>query len=175
VSFELQPTLTGQRLALRPLRPDDWDALFAAAADPRIWEQHPETDRYQPDVFRRYFDSGLASGGAFAVIDRETGGVVGSTRYYGYDEAASEIEIGWTFLARQYWGKSYNGEMKSLLLDHAFRFVKRVVFLVGPSNVRSQRAMEKIGGARIGTRLARGHESVVFAIEAPAERSADEG
>jgi RimJ/RimL family protein N-acetyltransferase len=165
VAFDLQPTLTGRHLELRPLQPDDWDALYTAASDPLIWEQHPDHDRYKPDVFRRYFDGALASGGAFAVVDRRSGRIVGSTRYHDYNEAASEIEIGWTFLARDYWGGTYNREMKRLLLDHAFRFVQRVVFLVGPTNYRSQRAMEKIGGVRAGTRTnGAGRESVAFVI-----------
>ncbi len=163
--FELQPTLTGELLELRPLRADDFDALYAAASDPRIWEQHPESDRYTRDVFQRYFDGAMASGGAFLVIDRRTGSVIGSSRYHSYDEAAGEIEIGWTFLTREYWGGPYNREMKRLMLDHAFRFVERVVFLVGPTNTRSQRAMEKIGGMRAGMRAnAVGRESVVFVI-----------
>jgi N-acetyltransferase len=170
MSFELQPSLTGDRLHLRPLRPDDWDALLAAASDPQIWEQHPESDRYKPEVFRRYFDTGIASGGAFVVIDRRTGGIIGSTRYTDYDEAASEIEIGWTFLQRTYWGGEYNREMKRLLVGHALRFVRRVVFLVGPTNLRSQKAMEKIGGVRAGTRPnSVGVESVVFEITSPIE------
>jgi len=171
--FDLQPTLTGELLQLRPLRPDDFDALYAAASDPLIWEQHPESDRYTRDVFQRYFDGAIESGGAFAVIDRRTSRIIGSTRYHGYDEAASEIEIGWTFLERAYWGGAYNGEMKRLLLAHAFRFVKRVVFLVGPTNIRSQRAMEKVGGVREGIRPnAVGRESVVFVITAPVESTA---
>jgi RimJ/RimL family protein N-acetyltransferase len=163
--FDLQPTLTGELVELRPLRADDFDALYAAASDPRIWEQHPEGDRYTRNVFQRYFDSAMQSGGAFAVIDRRTRRIIGSSRFHAYKEDASEIEIGWTFLERAYWGGSYNGEMKRLLLDHAFRFVDRVVFLVGPQNIRSQRAMEKIGGVRAGMRTnAVGLESVVFEI-----------
>lgn len=163
--FDLQPTLTGDLLELRPLRRDDFDALYAAASDPLIWEQHPEPDRHTREVFQRYFDSAMASGAAFAVIDRRTGKTIGSSRYHGYDEAGSEIEIGWSFLERAYWGGSYNREMKSLMLDHAFRFVRRVLFLVGPQNIRSQRAMEKIGGVRAGMRVnAVGVESVVFEI-----------
>jgi N-acetyltransferase len=166
--FDLQPTLTGTLLQLRPLRDDDWDALSEAASDPLIWEQHPESDRHQRDVFRRYFEGALESGGAFAVVDRRSGRIIGSTRYHAFDEAASEIEIGWTFLTREFWGGIYNQEMKRLMLDHAFRFVDRVVFLVGPSNIRSQRAMEKIGGRRHGTQVnGVGRESVVFVIEAP--------
>jgi RimJ/RimL family protein N-acetyltransferase len=165
--FELQPTLTGTLLELRPLRPEDFADLYAVASDPRIWEQHPVSDRYKEDVFREeFFRGALASGGAFAVIDRATGRIIGSSRYYGFDEARSEIEIGWTFLARAYWGGVHNREMKELMLRHAFRFVNSVVFLVGPDNRRSQRAMEKIGGVRLGMarRQPDGRESVVFEI-----------
>ena len=169
---DLQPTLTGDLVELRPLKPDDWDALYAAASDPLIWRQHPESDRHKPDVFRRYFDGAIACGGGFAVVDRKTGRVIGSTRYFGYDEAASEIEIGWTFLERAYWGGTYNREMKRLLLDHAFTFVRRVVFFVGPGNIRSQRAMEKIGGIRAGTRVRGDRENLVSVIDAPAQRPA---
>src|SRR5262249_22884838 len=150
--FDLQPTLIGDRLELRPLRREDFDALYAAASDPRIWEQHPESDRYERDVFQRYFDGAIDSGGAFAVIDRLSGRIIGSSRYHGYDAAASEIEIGWTFLERAYWGGAYNREMKRLMVGHALKHVTRVVFLVGLTNMRSQRAMEKIGGVRAGTR-----------------------
>jgi len=171
--FDLQPTLTGELLQLRPLRPDDFDALYAAASDPLIWEQHPDSDRYKRDVFQGYFDGAIASGGAFAVIDRRTGRIIGSSRYHDYNEAAGEIEIGWTFLERAYWGGVYNGEMKRLMIGHALRFVNRVVFLVGPTNVRSQRAMEKIGGVREGIRPnGVGRESVVFVITAPVESTA---
>jgi RimJ/RimL family protein N-acetyltransferase len=163
--FELQPILTGELLELRPLRAEDFDALFAVASDPLIWEVHPEPDRCTEPVFRRYFDGGMESGGAFLILDRADGRVVGSSRYADYDEAASEIEIGWTFLARSHWGGRYNRELKDLMLRHAFRFVDRVIFKVGPQNVRSRRAMEKIGGVEIGLRPdSRGGESVVYAI-----------
>ncbi|HXD21162.1 MAG TPA: GNAT family N-acetyltransferase [Vicinamibacterales bacterium] len=164
--FDLQPTLTGALVELRPLRPEDFDDLYAVASDPRIWEQHPQSDRYKRDVFEGFFGGALASGGAFAVVDRATGRTIGSSRYYGFDEARSEIEIGWTFLPRAYWGGVFNREMKELMLRHAFRFVNSVVFMVGPNNGRSQRAMEKIGGVRVGTRTREpgGAESVVFEI-----------
>jgi N-acetyltransferase len=163
--FELQPVLKGKLLELRPLRAEDFQALFAVAADPLIWEQHPESDRYKEDVFKVYFKGALDSGGAFVVIDAKDGKMIGSTRYHGYDPQKSEVEIGWTFLARSHWGGVYNAEMKQLLLRHAFLFVERVVFMVGPKNLRSQKAMEKIGGIRAGTRVdATGRESVVFII-----------
>ena len=144
-SFELQPHLIGGLVELRPLGPEDWDALFAVAADPLIWELHPASDRYRKEVFRQFFKDALESGGALAVLDRETGKIIGSSRYYGYDPELSEIEIGWTFLARSYWGGEYNGEMKRLMLTHAFRFAENVIFLVGTDNLRSRRALEKIG------------------------------
>src|SRR2546423_10131306 len=143
-SVDVQPTLKGKLIELRPLRPDDFDLLFAVACDPLIWEQHPASDRYQEDVFRAFFREALESGGAFAVVDAANGEIIGSTRFYGYDAEKSEIEIGWTFLARSYWGGPYNREMKKLLLRHAFDFVHCVILLVNPQNLRSRRAVEKI-------------------------------
>ncbi len=160
-SFELQPHLVGDLIELRPLRPEDWEALFAVASDPLIWEQHPAHDRYTEEVFREFFQGALESGGAFVAIDRMTHDIVGSSRYFGYDAKKREIEIGWTFLARSHWGGKYNGEMKRLMLDHAFQFVDSVVFLVGPTNLRSQRAVEKIGGVMTGRREAMLHGKLV--------------
>ena len=143
--FELQPTLAGERVLIRPIEPSDWEAMFAAASDPAIWEQHPESDRHTEAVFRSYFDGAVDCGSGFAFIDPSSGEIIGSSRYNGYDAAKSEIEIGWTFLAREFWGGSYNLEIKQLMLDHAFRFVDTVIFRVGEHNMRSRRAMEKIG------------------------------
>jgi N-acetyltransferase len=151
VPFTLQPNLKGELIELRPLEPDHWDDLFAVASDPLIWEQHPERNRYKEEVFRVFFKEALESGGAFVVIDSKTQQIIGSTRFYGYDLENSEIEIGWTFLARKYWGGRFNAEMKRLLLNHAFKFVESVVFFVGEDNVRSQKAMEKVGAIKVGT------------------------
>src|SRR6266550_7524884 len=151
MAFDLQPNLKGGLVELRPLRPEDWHALFTVASDPLIWEQHPERYRYEKDVFQVFFKEALESGGAFVVIDKSSQQIIGSTRFYGYDPEKSEIEIGWTFLARKYWGGRYNAEMKRLLLNHAFKFVENVVFFVGEKNIRSQTAMEKIGAIRKGT------------------------
>ena len=168
MSFDLQPVLRGDLLVLRPLRQDDYDDLYTVASDPLIWEQHPDKTRCDPAGFRKFFDEAMASGGALIAIDDATGAAIGSSRFHGYDHEADEVEIGWTFLARSHWGGRYNGEMKRLMLTHAFRFVSRVVFLVGPDNIRSQRAVERIGGVRMGMRrdAASGRESVVFAITA---------
>jgi RimJ/RimL family protein N-acetyltransferase len=171
MTFDRQPTLKGQLLALRPLRPDDFDALFAVASDPLIWEQHPAGDRHREDVFRAFFHEALESGGALVAVDATDGRVIGSSRFHGYDPERNEVEIGWTFLARSHWGGAYNGEMKRLMLDHAFRFVDRVVFLIGPQNYRSQRAVEKIGAVRAGSRRdASGRESLLYQVTARALR-----
>src|SRR5436305_3483516 len=149
--FDLQPHLKGELIELRPLTPEDWDDLFAVASDQISWEQHPESYRCKEGVFKVFFREALECGGAFVVIDAKTQQITGSTRFYGYDPEKSEIEIGWTFLARRYWGGRYNAEMKRLLLNHAFQFVQNVVFYVGEKNIRSQKAMEKIGAIRKGT------------------------
>ena len=163
--FDLQPILQGELLLLRPLRAEDFHDLYAVAADPLIWEQHPARDRYQEEVFKEFFREALESGGALIAIDSKTGRVIGSSRFRGYEEEKSEVEIGWTFLARSHWGGIYNGEMKQLVLRHAFRFVESVIFLIGPQNVRSQRAVEKIGGVRVGSRRdASGRDSFVYQI-----------
>lgn len=130
---------------MRPLTEEHFDALFAAASDPLIWEQHPESDRYKKEVFQRFFDGAIESKGAFAVVDRKTGRIIGSSRYCNFKPVEREIEIGFTFLERAFWGGSYNGELKSMMLAHAFRFVDRVVFVVGEKNLRSQKALQKIG------------------------------
>jgi RimJ/RimL family protein N-acetyltransferase len=165
MSFDLQPTLKGDLLELRPLRAEDFDGLYAVAADPLIWEQHPASDRYKREIFTKFFQGALESGGALLAMDCKDGRVIGSSRFHGYDKDKSEIEIGWTFLARSHWGGVYNREMKQLMLRHAFRFVDKVIFLVGPQNMRSQRAMEKIGGVRAGSRPdATGRDSFVYEI-----------
>jgi RimJ/RimL family protein N-acetyltransferase len=168
MSFDLQPTLEGKLLRLKPLHPEDWDDLYAVASDPLIWEQHPKKDRYKEEIFREFFREALESRGALIVIDSKDGQVIGSSRFHGYDTDKSEIEIGWTFLTRSHWGGLYNREMKQLMLRHAFRFVKSVVFLVGPENLRSQRALENIGAVRAGSRSDEsGRESFVYQITAP--------
>ena len=147
MDFDLQPTLKGELIQLRPLRPQDFDALFAAASDPKIWEQHPDSDRYQREVFQGFFDGALESKGAFAIIERKSGRIIGSSRYCNLDLTNREVEVGWTFLEREFWGGTYNRELKQLMLEHAFRFVDRVVFVVGENNIRSQKALAKIGAS----------------------------
>lgn len=148
--LDRQPHLVGRLVEVQPLRANDYDALYAAASDPLIWEQHPD-DRWREDVFRDFFAQHLASGGALVVLDRGDGRVIGTTRYHGYDPEKSEVEIGWTFLARSHWGGAVNAELKQLMLDHAFGSVERVIFLAAVGNLRSRRAIEKLGATFIGT------------------------
>lgn len=150
MSWNPQPTLTGPQLTLRPLREADFDELYAVASDPLIWAQHPAWNRYELAVFRAFVDEALAGGSAFVAINNATGAIIGSSRYHGYNAEAREVEIGWTFLGRAYWGGTWNREMKRLMLEHAFQHVDRVLFNVGPNNIRSQTAMERIGGTRVG-------------------------
>jgi RimJ/RimL family protein N-acetyltransferase len=163
--FDLQPILKSELLELKPLRAEEFHDLYAGASDPLIWEQHPFRDRYQAEVFKEFFREALESGGALIAIDAKDGQVIGSSRFHGYDETKSEIEIGWTFLVRSHWGGIYNREMKRLMLEHAFRFVENVIFVIGTQNLRSQRAVEKLGAVRVGSRTdAGGRESFVYQI-----------
>jgi N-acetyltransferase len=153
---DFQPTLVGPTVTIRPIAADDWTELFAAGSDPKIWEVHPVPDRYTEPEFRKFFDSALKSKMAFVFVDRESGALIGSSRYYGHEPAFGEIEIGWTFLVRKYWGGPTNREIKRLMLDHAFGFAETVAFWVGETNWRSQGAMTKIGGVRRAGLFTRG-------------------
>jgi N-acetyltransferase len=167
VTFDYQPVLKGDLVELRPLLADDFADLYAVAADPLIWEQHPVRTRYEAAVFREFFQEALACGGTLIVKDLKTHRVIGSSRFHAFNEKQSEVEIGWTFLARSHWGGAYNRDMKRVMLQHAFRFVGSVVFLIGVENVRSQRAVEKIGAVRTGRGLdASGRDSYLYKINA---------
>lgn len=149
MTIDRQPVLLGQHFELRPLTADDFDGLFAVASDPEVWALHPMHDRWQEPVFRAFFDDALAQKGALAVIDKATGEIIGSSRFQSYHPAdGGSVEIGWTFLARRYWGTGANCEIKRLMVGHALESLARVDFQVGEDNWRSRRALEKIG-ARI--------------------------
>ena len=143
--FDPSPILKGEQVRLRPLTPSDRAALFAVASDPLIWEQHPAHDRWKPEVFDAFFDEALVEGGVLVVEDPATGAVIGSSRYSIRRARPGEVEIGWTFLARRYWGGGRNPEMKRLMLDHAFTTFDAAVFRVGAENRRSRLALVRIG------------------------------
>ena len=171
MSFELQPRLQNDLIKLEPLEADDFERLYAVAADPLIWEQHPSSDRYKRPVFENFFKGAMDSRGAFRVIDNTDDELIGSSRYSDYDESKRQISIGYTFIARSRWARHYNLALKTLMLDHAFKFVDRVTFKVGINNWRSRKAMEKLGGIYIGEESVSyfgepSHPNVVFKIDA---------
>jgi len=167
MAFDFQPTLNGPLVRVRPLRADDFEALYEVARDPLIWEQHPVPDRWEREKFTTFFEESLKCGGALLVVDARSRAVVGSSRFHGYDEVNDEVEIGWTFLARSHWRGDFNRALKQMMVEHAHQHAERVVLLVAPTNVRSLRAVEKIGGVRVGSRDdAGGRPSVEFEIRA---------
>lgn len=159
---DLQPRhLQNEWVVLVPLEEHHYDALFAAAADPKVWEQHPNPDRYKPEVFRTYFEGAMSSGGAFLIRSAIDDAVIGSSRFYDYEAELSCIKIGYTFFACHCWGKGFNRATKHLMLEHAFGFVSKVLFQVGENNLRSRKAMERIGA------ICTGKESVAYYGEPP--------
>jgi RimJ/RimL family protein N-acetyltransferase len=147
--MNLQPVLESERILMQPLQHSHFEALFDVASDPLIWEQHPNKDRYRRPVFEVFFDGALLSGGAFLVTNKENQSIMGCTRFYDFNSLKKSVFIGYTFIARQWWGKQMNHEMKRLMLDHAFLYVDEVYFHVGSSNIRSQIAMERLGGVQL--------------------------
>lgn len=149
--MELQPEhLRNKSAELHPLRSGDFEELFAVASDPLIWEQHPNPDRYKREVFSVFFEGAMASGGAFIIRDPSIGTAIGCTRFYDHLPERREVKIGYTFFDRAYWGRSINEAVKNLMLEHAFRYVDQVIFHVGACNIRSRKAMEKLGAVSIG-------------------------
>ncbi len=147
--MDRQPTLEDEAVLLRPLREEDREALYAIASDPMVWEQHPIHDRWRREVFDAFFDEGLTSGGALAVVDKARDRIVGSTRFGRPDpDEGGSVEIGWTYLERAQWGKGTNPAIKRLMLAHAFAQVALVEFRVGDTNWRSRYALEAIGAER---------------------------
>ncbi|WP_319799849.1 GNAT family N-acetyltransferase [Flavobacterium sp. N1994] len=136
-------------IQLVPLQETDFEELYAVASDPLVWEQHPNKLRYQRDVFQNYFEGAMLSKGAFLIRDTKTNGVIGSSRFYDYNEDDHSILIGYTFIGKPFWGIGYNKAIKKLMLDYAFQYVDKVYFHIGAFNYRSQKAIEKIGAIKV--------------------------
>lgn len=141
--------LQNELIALFPLQEDDFEELYAVASDPLVWEQHPNKLRYQREVFQNFFEGALLSRGAFLIRDTVTGEIVGSSRFYDYNESEKSVLIGYTFIGRKFWGKGYNKALKKIMLDYAFQFVEKVYFHIGAVNIRSQKAIAKIGAVKV--------------------------
>lgn len=148
--MNLQPQLCNELVKLVPLKETDFEELYTVASDPLIWEQHPNPDRYKRDVFSNFFNGAIQSNGAFIIRDNKNGKAIGCTRFYDYVPEKAELKIGYTFYARSCWGKGINPAVKKLMLDYAFQFVDKVIFHVGANNIRSQKAMEKLGAVNLG-------------------------
>ena len=147
--MNIQATLENENVKLVPLNPNDFEELFSVASDPKIWEQHPNKDRYQREVFEKFFQGAIESKGAFKIMDKSSNEVAGSTRFYDYNQDDNTILIGYTFYATKFWGSKLNPQVKKLMLDYIFQFLDKVYFHVGKNNIRSQKAMEKLGAKKI--------------------------
>ncbi|WP_299532152.1 GNAT family N-acetyltransferase [Ulvibacterium sp.] len=173
MNFNLQPLLENDLVSLRPLREEDFENLLNAASDPLIWEQHQNKLRYTLKEFTLFFKESMISGGALLITDQQSKNVIGSSRFKIVDEVEEVVEIGWSFLARDYWGGFHNRAVKRLMVGYALNFCRTVVFYVHPKNFRSQKALEKIGAKRLneGERswVLPEKEGITYAISSPIE------
>ena len=147
--FELQPKLENDHFILRPAIEEDLEPLFKVAANPKLWDQHPAKERATLPGFTKFFYEGLEGKGMLVLIDKSNNEIIGSSRYKFLSEELSAVEIGWTFLEEKHWGGNVNGQMKSLMIAHAHKFVKNVLLYIDKQNIRSFKAAEKIGAIRL--------------------------
>lgn len=161
MNFNLQPILENEFCILHPLEENDFDELYEAASDPKIWEQHPNKDRWKKEVFEKFFEGAVKSKGAFKITSKETGKVIGSTRFYDYSPENDFIFIGYTFYTLNCWGKGLNVSVKKIMLDYIFDYVSKVRFHIGAENIRSQIAISRLGAEKIA------EEEVIYYGEHP--------
>lgn len=147
--INIQPLLENEKVILYPLQNMDFEGLYLTASDPKIWEQHPNKNRWKKEVFKIFFDGAMQSKGAFKIVDKSTGNIIGSTRFYDYNEQENSILIGYTFYSLGCWGKGINLAVKTIMLDYIFQFVEKVNFHIGANNVRSQIAIGRLGTTKI--------------------------
>jgi len=150
---ELRDRLDGQLIVLEPIGAEHEPAMRAAAADPVVW-RWMQIDASGADGFARWFEHALENAEAgtevpFATVDRESGHVVGSTRFLTLRPEHRGVEIGNTWLERSAWSGGANIEAKLLMLEHAFERVgaMRVEFKTDARNVESRRALEALPAA----------------------------
>ena len=149
MNFSIQPILENEKYQLIPLQKGDFELLYEVASNPEVWEQHPNKDRYKREVFKNFFQGAIESEGAFKIVEKATGNILGSTRYYNFDESKNSIFIGYTFYGTSSWGKGINPQIKNLMLDYIFQYIEKVHFHIGKENFRSQIALERLGGQKI--------------------------
>ncbi len=154
MTLDIQPIhLKNNIVQLVPLQESDFDRLYEVASDPLVWEQHPNPNRYKKEDFKKYFEGAIFSKGALLVLDSKTNQVVGCSRFYDFNADAYSIKIGYTFIGRKFWGQNMNKNMKSLMINYAFEKLENVLFDIGANNIRSQKAISKIGATKIGEQI----------------------
>ena len=146
----LAARLEGELVVLEPLGREHEDSLRAAASDPEIW-RWTTAPAHEPASFARWLDGALAAAAEgreapFAIVLRETGEPVGSTRYLTLRREHQGLEIGHTWHARRVWRSGVNVEAKYLLLEHAFERLgcMRVEFKTDARNERARAALEAL-------------------------------
>lgn len=148
--FNLQPDfLENDSIKLVPLQENHFEELYKVASDPLIWEQHPNKNRYEREIFQNFFEGAIESKGAFLIIDKSTNEIAGSTRFYDYEPENKSIFIGYTFYGRNFWGTGFNSNVKKMMFDYAFKAVDKIQFHIGAENYRSQKAIEKLGAKKV--------------------------
>ena len=152
VSFErykrmnFKSNFENDSISLLQIKKESFEELYLVASNPVIWEQHPESDRWKKEKFSIFFENGIQNKFGFLLIfDKCKKEIIGSTRFYSYDEEEQAIRIGFTFIAQKYWGTSINLQVKKMMLDYTFKFLDKVYFDIGINNVRSRKAVEKLG------------------------------
>lgn len=149
--------LRGQFIYLELLQPEDVPQLKTLAFDARLWE-YTKTLLIN-ETFDAQFDKYIATAFdprntgmqiSFVMRDAVTNNLIGMTRYYKIEPSQKRLSVGYTWYTPAYWGKVHNKECKLLLLQYAFDELhfQRVEFEVAHQNIRSQKAVEKIGGVR---------------------------
>ncbi|RQT67593.1 N-acetyltransferase [Burkholderia cepacia] len=151
-----QPILTGERVELRPLERSDRQALLDAAADGRLWNLKV-TVVPGPDTIDAYIDTALQGRSAgtvmpFTIVDRASGRVIGSTRFWKIDRKNRKLEIGHTWLSESAQRTRANTEAKWLLLGYAFDVLQcvRVQFTTDELNEKSRAAILRLGAKQEG-------------------------
>jgi N-acetyltransferase len=145
-------TITGRSVDLVSLEPHHFPVLETVAQDKRIWQFYAY-DGSNPAVLRSTLEAGLADRDKglqfpFVILNKKTNAIIGSTRFMDIQPKHKKLEIGTTWLHPDYWGTVINFECKLLLLTYAFETlgVLRVQFKTDENNIRSRKAIEKVGG-----------------------------
>lgn len=148
--------LEGPRVRLEPIARRHLSALRANCADPALWELVFGANPFVTDADTDAWFADATAGAdrfAFAIVDKSSGDVIGSTRFADIQPQHRKLEIGWTFIAKSHWRTHVNTECKYLLLEYAFESwgAQRVQFKAEAVNMRSRNAIERIGATYEGT------------------------